>query len=131
MRSKILPLIFLISCSGQSDKVPEVSRSVGDDQKIEINNSDQKMQVGSSDSLTVEIFSSDSLGYGFKIIQGGELLINQPHIPAIQGLKGFENEHEARRTADFMIQKIEKGILPPSISITELDSLGITIPKNK
>jgi len=74
---------------------------------------------------TAEIFETTGLGWGYKIYDNGTLFINQPHIPAIQGNKGFSTKDQAQITADFAIFKMEQGFVPPTISPKELDSLGV------
>jgi len=64
-------------------------------------------------------------GFGFDIFKDNQLMIHQPTIPAIQGSKGFQSEEQAQKTADLMLSKLQKGIMPPAISMEDLDSLGI------
>ena len=65
--------------------------------------------------------------FGYQIMDAtGKLIINQPSIPAIQGNIGFQTESDAKIAAEFVIQKIDKGIFPPTFSVAELDSLGLT-----
>ena len=73
-----------------------------------------------------ETFESDGIeGWGYRVMLNGELYINQPHIPAIQGKKGFSNPVFAKMTGDFVIQKILEGFSPPTLTVEELDSLGV------
>ena len=65
------------------------------------------------------------LGCGYQVLNNDKPYINQPHIPAIEGMKGFENEQDALKTAEFVIYKLQNNIVPPSLSTEELDSLGI------
>jgi hypothetical protein len=64
-------------------------------------------------------------GWGYEIYQDGKLFILQPHIPAVDGLRYFAEIQYAEKTAKFIIHKLEKGIIPPTISRNELDSLGV------
>lgn len=64
-------------------------------------------------------------GFGYEIYLGGELFIRQPHIPAIQGLHGFETEEDALRVAELAVEKVRAGIIPPSVGEDELEELGI------
>ena len=73
--------------------------------------------------LEIKTIFNDTIGWGYQIYQNGNLYINQPHIPAIQGYQGFENENIARKVGKYICWKIEKGIIPPTISPEELDSL--------
>ena len=75
--------------------------------------------------FTNEVFETPNLGWGYKIYDNGTLFINQPHIPAIQGNKGFSTKEKAQITADFAILKMDQGFIPPTISPEELDSLGV------
>lgn len=74
---------------------------------------------------TKETYFTEGLGWGYKILADGKTYINQPHIPAVSGSQGFESEEKAAKTADFAIYKLEQGIMPPTISVNELDSLGV------
>jgi hypothetical protein len=85
----------------------------------------------STDELNIKIFRNDTLagdmklGFGYDIFRGNVLYIHQPKIPAIQGNIGFSTEEKAKQVADLMHYKIKNNIIPPSISIQELDSLGV------
>jgi hypothetical protein len=72
-----------------------------------------------------EVYFTDGKGWGYKILMDNKPYINQPHIPAISGNKGFSDEEKAQITADFAISKIKNGVMPPTISEVELDSLGV------
>ena len=70
--------------------------------------------------------NADGLGgYGFDIYQEGKMMIHQNSIPAIQGNKGFNTEEESKAVGALMLYRISNGIMPPSISIEDLDSLGV------
>jgi hypothetical protein len=75
-------------------------------------------------STTSEIFETEN-GFGYKIFIDGNLYVEQPTIPAVSGNKSFDTEIKAQKTADFAIGKIRSGIIPPTISVDELKSLGI------
>lgn len=63
--------------------------------------------------------------WGYDIYKDNNLLIHQPNIPAIEGNDGFFSESDAMTVANFVVYKLENGIMPPSISLEELDSLKI------
>lgn len=71
------------------------------------------------------LFETDGKGWGYKIFDNGTLIINQPHIPAISGNQGFSTSEKAEITAGYAIHKMELGFIPPTISVAELDSLGV------
>jgi len=64
-------------------------------------------------------------GFGFDIFLNRKLFIHQPFIPGIQGNKPFRTASDARKTGRLMIRKIERNIIPPTITEQELDSLRI------
>lgn len=78
------------------------------------------------DSKVIEyvVFETEH-GYGYKIYIDGKLSINQPNIPALQGTAGFESEADASRIAELAVSKIKKGIMPPTITLEELEANGI------
>ncbi len=63
---------------------------------------------------------------GYDILKDGSVkTIHQNRIPGLPGNRGFENARQANCVAEIMIQKITKGIFPPSINIDELKHCGI------
>ncbi len=70
------------------------------------------------------IFSPET-GWGYQIFKEDKLYINQPNIPAVPGNNGFKKEEDAHAVAKYIIEKLNNGIFPPTISVEELDSLGV------
>ena len=122
--SLILFLLFLIqSCQAEIEESAEDNNSI-------ISTTVPIDSVANADLLEADDFSfstvfTDNQGWGYQIFNNEKLYINQPHIPAIEGVNGFSSEQKAAKTAQFAIYKIENGILPPTISKNELDSLGV------
>jgi len=73
----------------------------------------------------IKIFKNDSLGFGYDIIVNGKPYVHQPNIPAVPGNRGFSTEESARKAANLVAFKIKNNIMPPSVSIKELDSIGV------
>ncbi|MFA6274470.1 MAG: DUF4907 domain-containing protein [Candidatus Paceibacterota bacterium] len=63
--------------------------------------------------------------WGYDILIDENIYVHQPTIPAIGGNKGFKTEQDAQKTAELVVNKIRKNILPPSITPEELKNLGI------
>jgi len=131
MKIWILTLLTLASCIEQPKTRQESSaldnRSVAikkPDEKIADKKNRQQELVG--ENLSLKITNSEYTGFGFEILQGTSPLIIQPHIPAIQGIKGFKTKEQASIIGNYMIYKINHGVMPPSISVQDLDSLDIT-----
>ena len=75
--------------------------------------------------LRVAIIPAPDNTYGYEILMNGRILIHQPHIPAIPGNEGFKKKEDAQTVAEFLIHKLRQNIFPPSVSVEELDSLGV------
>lgn len=85
-----------------------------------------------NNATRIKIFDNDTTesttryaGFGYDIYMKDQLYIHQPGIPAISENKGFYTADAAQKTAEFVVFKIQNNILPPSVSIQELDSLGV------
>ena len=55
----------------------------------------------------------------------GKKIIHQDRLPGMPGLRGFENTSQANCIAEKMMEKMSKGIMPPSITIEELQHCGV------
>jgi hypothetical protein len=64
-------------------------------------------------------------GWGYDIYADSALYVHQPHIPALNGTRGFVSETDARSVGQFVVLKLMRNIVPPSVSKQELDSLQI------
>lgn len=64
-------------------------------------------------------------GWGYQIFDGSTMQINQMHIPSLPGINGFKSQEKAETAAQFIVQEIEKGNFPPTVSPEILDSLGV------
>lgn len=61
--------------------------------------------------------------WGYDIYVEEKLVIHQPQRPALGGNMGFEREITARKAGELMMAKMSRGIMPPSLSAVEVDSL--------
>lgn len=128
----LIPFLLVISCN--SDKPSEqleedssvISGVIDTANATIIDPIDTSSAVVDDDNnYTSETFFTEGQGWGYSILLNGDQYINQPHIPAVSGVKGFESEDKAKKTADFAIYKMQNGIVPPTISTEELDSLEV------
>jgi len=124
----LLTILILSSCTG-SNEVDEIQKN-SSDTSIIATSAILNPDTTATNSLfeiqySYEAFETPGIGWGYKIFEYGKLFINQPHIPAVQGNKGFSTQEDANKTAEFAISKMQNGIIPPTISVAELDSLGV------
>jgi hypothetical protein len=119
--------LIAFSCSENTE-----SKNSKSDESVQYRDetNDARPESSSSVSKTKSLLSYKVIGsignYGYQIFDAsGKMTINQPTIPAIQGNKGFQTEKDAQTAAEFVIQKINRGIFPPTFSVAELDSLGL------
>jgi hypothetical protein len=79
---------------------------------------------GGLSRFKVETFQAGS-GWAYRIRQDTTAVIEQKFIPGVAGTTGFQTEQQALSTGRLVIQKLDRGIFPPTISTRELDSLGV------
>ena len=75
--------------------------------------------------IKVETYPVEAGGFGYSIYIDGAKKIDQPHIPGMSGLEGFETAEKAQKTGEFVGSKIRRNQMPPTVSKAELDSLGV------
>ncbi|HTI94446.1 MAG TPA: DUF4907 domain-containing protein [Puia sp.] len=101
-------LVLLCSCRGTDRPAREV-RTLAADSVYE-----------------VRVYATQGSGYGYAVYRHGRKMIDQPHIPVVQCLQAFATEMDARRVAGLVKRKLEENSFLPTVSLQELDSLGIT-----
>jgi len=124
---RFIPVLFICACSAPDD--------TSDDKLVPADRPDTPEVIVEPESLfgifvvdehfSYQVMLSPNSGFGYSIFQDDKLYISQPHIPAIQGLKGFSSEQDAQTAAAFAISKLQQGIFPPMVTVEELDSLGV------
>lgn len=71
------------------------------------------------------IIKCEANTYGYEIWVKNKLLIRQKSIPGLPGNRGFSKKQAAVKTARLVIKKLQQGIMPPTITPKDLDSLGV------
>lgn len=118
---------LILSCDSNSSENEESETSSVVDTTVEVDTSKSELEPVNleNETYSYQTILNDSIGWGYQILKGNKVYINQPHIPAISGNNGFKSEEDASKTAAFAVYKIENGIMPPTLSKSELDSLGV------
>ena len=81
-------------------------------------------------TISVRTFQNDVAkdnltGFGYNIYVDSAMTVHQPNVPAVPGNKGFSSAEEAQRIGEMVAYKVKHNIMPPSVSVHELDSLGV------
>ena len=85
------------------------------------------LQTGdrTSGRISSRIISLPDGGFGYDILVQDHLLIHQPAIPGLPGNKGFKTREDAQSVALLVIGKLKSNLMPPTVTVHELDSLQI------
>ena len=75
--------------------------------------------------LTYRIIDGPQHTFGYDILRNDTLFIRQSVKPAMQGNTGFKSKKDASDVAEYVISKMYKGEVPPSISLEEMKKLNI------
>ncbi len=75
--------------------------------------------------FSYQVIPSESNTYGYDIYKDGKLIIHQTSVPALPGNKGFKTQALAAAVAEAVIEKINKGEMPPTITTEELEKMGV------
>ena len=85
----------------------------------------QQKQKTNADQYSVKLIPTDAGTYGYEIYSNNKLLIRQVNIPGYPGNKGFKRKADAQKVAKLVIQKLSKGIMPPTVEKKEMDKLHV------
>jgi hypothetical protein len=120
-------LFFVYSCSTEPQVEQETIIDSKSESSMPITIADNHKQETSQYNFAVFLCDSlnQKLGYGYNIIMDSHVFIHQPSIPSIAGNKGFTSNEQAEKVAALVIYKLTHNIMPPSVTLKELDSLGI------
>ncbi|MBL7696908.1 MAG: DUF4907 domain-containing protein [Chitinophagaceae bacterium] len=66
--------------------------------------------------------------YGYEIFINNQPVIRQKNVPGVAGNHGFVTKADAVKTAKLVIKKLKQGMMPPSVTRYELDSMKIVLP---
>jgi len=71
------------------------------------------------------VIKNDTGGWYYEITKQGKPFIIQKNIPAIQRKVAFQDSIQSLLVAKSVAKKLENGIFPPTITVTELQKLQI------
>lgn len=85
----------------------------------------QKDNPYANAEITIKIITSANNTFGYDILLYGRPLVHQPSIPGLPGNDGFTTKEKAQKVAELVLKKIRNNEMPPSVTIDELNSLGV------
>ena len=130
MMTFLLAIPLLVSCGNSNNPVPGDSLKMHDSLSAVHDSAPQMAFQKEKMQIEVKTFpvkdSADKLkGYGYDLYVDGKKTIHQPIIPAVPGNDAFATEQDAQRTGDLAAAKMKATGSFPSLTVHELDSLGI------
>ncbi|MES2559222.1 MAG: DUF4907 domain-containing protein [Bacteroidota bacterium] len=78
-----------------------------------------------TNQYTSAIFQNKDRTFGYTILENGKKYIHQPSIPGRTGSRGFKTKQDAQKVATFVMDKMNKGVIPPSVTEQDLKTLNI------
>ena len=75
--------------------------------------------------ITIKIIPSIKKTFGYDILLQGEPFVHQPNIPALPGNKGFTTRERAQKVAEFVVKKIRKNEMPPTVTSDDLNGMDV------
>lgn len=124
-------ILIVISCNSKTDSRDSNISEINTDTITAIRESvsqpnftGQEMQVKTFE--VIDSISKKSMGWGYDIYIDGKKGIHQPIIPAIPGNNSFSSVEKANKAGLFAVNKMQKTGSLPTLSVAELDSLGVT-----
>jgi len=117
----ILVLVF-VSCE---DAIPKESPN---NEGVTLTDKPVEAEKGEKNSSVYEVRTVENAsGWGYEVWQDGAMVIKQEHIPAVQGIRAFSSQEQAQKAAEIIKAKLDQGIFPPTMSMAELQSIGVDI----
>ena len=72
-----------------------------------------------------KIIAAAGHSFGYDIYSNGKILVHQVSIPGLPGNQGFTRRKDAEKVAALVVKKLEKNIMPPTVTRAEMDELKI------
>ena len=78
-----------------------------------------------SNNFTYKIINSPNNTFGYDIYNAGKMMIHQPTPPGVSGNNGFKKKKDAESVAKFVIEKMKKGEMPPTVTTEDFKKMKI------
>jgi hypothetical protein len=120
----VLFTFFLFACIPQKF-ISEEGTTVKKEATKETTQQKERKNPYADAKITTKIISSAHKTFGYDILLNGKPLVHQPSIPAMPGNDGFSTKEKAQKVADFVVKKIRNNEMPPTVTIEDLNKLGV------
>ncbi len=110
----LLIVSFFTSCDSATKQVDE-----------ELTDTKATANKTVTEEFSMRVIENIDATWGYQLLRDGKVMIDQKNIPAIQGNRGFSSKEKAELMGDFILEKVKNGGFPPTVSIEEMDSLGV------
>ena len=94
------------------------------DKPEEIETNKETVIENTGPKYSYKVYNLPDVGWCYQVFRGTKMIINQKHIPAVQGVSGFETEEQATLAVEFIMVQIRAGNEQPAVTPHELDSIG-------
>jgi len=118
MRKKLL--ISFVFLSGAFFYCPLVHAQPAATQKNTAN------KATPAQALQYKIIPAKNNTWGYDILKENKIFIHQPTRPGMPGLEGFATKTDAEKVARLVMNKMQKGEMPPTVTPDELKRLQLT-----
>jgi len=118
-------LTFFILISFPQSVMPAGKNTAKKDTKKEETQQQEKSNPYAKAEISTRIIPSINKTFGYEIIVNGKTRVRQPNIPALPGNNGFTSKEKAQKVADFVVKKIRNNEMPPTVTIEDLNRMGI------
>ena len=85
----------------------------------------QQINPYANAEIAIKIIPSANNTFGYDILLYGRPLVHQPTIPGLQGNEGFTTKERAQTVAEFVVKKIRNNEMPPTVTIEDLNNMGV------
>jgi hypothetical protein len=97
---------------------------VNDKQDVKKKANQQKNPYANAE-ISIKIIPSIEKTFGYDILIQGRPLVHQPNIPGLPGHKGFTTRKRAKKIAEFVMKKIKKNEMPPTVTMDDLSKMDV------
>ena len=119
--SAIMVSVLFVKCGSEIEK-EQIEQEITPENELVVPAENTEHQLP---AFAVEVIEVNENQFGYNILMNGQPYIHQPHMPAVGGNDGFSSKEKAEIAGNYIIHKLENNIMPPTVSVNELDSLGV------